>query len=221
MKAVSRISVKTGILLGFLLASVGLQAQTDTLLVPAPGQEVQVIPKQTDEFHSPHKATLYAAVFPGLGQAYNKKYWKIPVVYAALGGVVYGLSFNQKYYTLYKNAYRDFIIRDPANKSYVTIVEKSMKSGLTVEQVETTYATWFQNALKNRRTYYKRNRDLCIIGLAGVYVLSMIDASVDAHFFNYDVSDDLAIKVFPDIQTSRDNLGWQSPTIGLQVNISF
>ena len=212
-----------GMLLWLLLASVSLRAQTDTTLVPVapPAQDVQVFAPEAEKIHSPQKATLYSAVLPGLGQAYNKKFWKVPVVYAALGGVVYGLSFNQKYYVRYKNAYRDFIIRDPANKSYEIIVKKSMKSSLTVEEVETVHATWFQNTLKNRRTYYKRNRDLSIIGLAAIYVLNMIDASVDAHFFNYDVSDDLAIKILPDVRTSHDNLKWQTPTIGLQVNISF
>ena len=173
--------------------------------------------KSGEKYHSPHKATFYAAVFPGLGQAYNKKYWKLPILYAGLGGIIYGIHFNTTYYTKYKNAYRDFIIRDPANTSYVEFAEKA---GLTQEQVETVYAGWFERALKNKKDYYKRNRDFSYIGLLAVYVLSMIDASVDAHFYNYDISDDLSLKIEPKI-IKFTNKGTEPDGFGLQLSFRF
>ena len=165
--------------------------------------------------HSPHKATFYSAILPGLGQAYNKKYWKIPILYAGIGGVVYGLNFNTDNYNKYRRAYRDFLIQDPGNKSYLKVLPPTM----TEDQISDggQYASWFETALENKRNYYKKYRDLCYVGLAAVYVLNLIDASVDAHFKTFDVSDDLSMHIEPTVSPMYGGLN----SIGMQVRFVF
>jgi hypothetical protein len=205
-------------LLAFLFVSVVLRAQTDTIGATKPLQYAEMPDAADTSYHSPHKAAMYSAILPGLGQAYNKKYWKLPILYAGVGAVLYGLNFNNKYYNLYKNAYRDFIVQDPANKSYAQF---AFQVGISIEEAETTRARYFGDALRNKKTYYKRNRDLCIIGLAGIYVLSLIDASVDAHFFDFDVSDDLSIKIIPEVTPPMDLHDRTKPTLGMNLSITF
>lgn len=206
--------IRWGVLVVLLiLPSQHLFSQKDSLYV----SNIDTIRFNSDSYHSPHKATFYSAVLPGLGQAYNKKYWKIPLLYAGLGGVIYGISFNTKYYNQYKNAYRDFIIRDPANKSYARFAEKV---GLTNEEVETTHAVWFENALRNKKEFYKRNRDLSYIGLMAVYMLNLIDASVDAHFYNYDISDNLSLRIEPQV-INTVSYGNRPDGLGLQLQLNF
>ncbi len=186
------------IILTLGIVSNSLQAQqnntSDSVAIEGNETTIEEAFRNKDEkVHSPHKATFYSAILPGLGQAYNKKYWKIPLLYAGIGGMAYGLHFNSTNYIKYKNAYRDFLIRDPGNKSYEHVIPPT----LTLEEVETTYADWFEQALENKREYYKRYRDLSYIGMVAIYVLNMMDASVDAHFYNFDVSDDLSMDVRP------------------------
>lgn len=161
--------------------------------------------------HSPHTATMYAAILPGLGQIYNRKYWKVPILYGGVGALCYAIRFNNKYYKKYRQAYRDFVVRDPNNKSYASIAKKA---GLTIEQAEGQYAQWFQNALKRKKDYYRRYRDLSYFGMIGVYVVQIVDACVDAHFFKFDVSDDLTIQWQPSVMP-------ESQTVGASICLSF
>lgn len=172
--------------------------------------EVQV----DDYVHSPHKATVYAAVFPGAGQIYNKKYWKLPVLYGGIGGLVYAISFNSNYYNKYRSAYRDFLIRDPGNTSYAEFIPPQ----LSLDDVHGQYAEWFQRSLQNKRRYYKRSRDLSYIIMVGLYVVSIIDASVDAHFYDFDISDDLSFRLEPAVLSPFDERG---SALGLQMRIQF
>ncbi len=171
-----------------------------------------IIPKK----HSPHKASLYSAILPGLGQAYNKKYWKIPIVYALLAGSIYILDFNSTHYKNYKRAYRDYLNQDPGNTYYMKYAKRI---GLTKEQVtgNGTYATYFKRALENKRAYYKKYRDLSYVGIGLVYVLNIIDATVDAHFKTFDVSDDLTMRIDPILKT--DNI--TGNTLGLNFRFTF
>jgi hypothetical protein len=193
-----------------------LQAQEDSLRL-MPSDTIIPLKFPTDKLHSPHKATLYSAVLPGLGQAYNKKYWKIPIIYAGIGALGYAIHFNTTNYNKYKSAYRDFLIQDPANTSYDQI---KLPPSITLEQImaNPTYRTWFQNALQNRKTYFKRYRDLSYIGMAALYVLNMIDASVDAHFYDYDISEDLSLQLQP---TLTPNLYGESHVLGVQLKLKF
>lgn len=185
-------------------------SQEDSVFIDGTAVEVPEIEKK----HSPHKASFYAAILPGLGQAYNKKYWKIPILYAGIGGVAYGIHFNTKYYNKYKAAYRDFIIRDPGNKSYVEFIP----IGLTEEQIYGEYEQWFQEALDSKKQYYRRYRDLSYIGMVGLYVLQIVDASVDAHFYNFDISDDLSMQVQPSMMPPAPG---EFAGMGLQLKFKF
>ena len=149
--------------------------------------------------HSPHTATMYAAVLPGLGQVYNHKYWKLPILYGGAAALGYAIHFNNKYYKKYSSAYRDFLLQDPNNKSYMYFVERAH---ITEELVNGTYKSWFTNALKKKKDYYRRYRDLSIFGMIGLYVVQIVDACVDAHFFTFDVSDDLTLQWTPAVEPS-------------------
>ncbi|WP_439181700.1 DUF5683 domain-containing protein [Carboxylicivirga taeanensis] len=205
-------------LLAFITLSVSLKAQKteafvtqgDTAVLQGTVVNAPVIEKK----HSPHKASFYSAILPGLGQAYNKKYWKIPILYAGIGGVGYAIHFNSKYYKKYKAAYRDFIIRDPGNKSYLEFLPPTMTEG----QIYGEHEQWFKEALNSKKQYYRRYRDLSYIGMVGIYVLQIVDAAVDAHFYNFDISDDLSMQVQPSMMppVPGDFAG-----VGLQLQFNF
>ncbi|WP_152541889.1 DUF5683 domain-containing protein [Saccharicrinis fermentans] len=171
--------------------------------------------------HSPHKATFYSAILPGLGQAYNKKYWKIPILYAGIGGVIYGLDFNSSNYKKYRRAYRDYLLQDPGNQSYLNDNVRPRSTSLEefkeLLETDSSYADWFESALENKRDYYKKYRDLSYVGLALVYVLNLVDASVDAHFKTFDVSNDLSMHIEP--TTTPMYGGYNS--IGMQIRFTF
>ncbi len=143
--------------------------------------------------HSPTRATIYSAVLPGLGQAYNKNYWKIPVIYAGFGGLGYGIYFYQSYYNDFRNAY--------------------LNEELTVGG--NTYTTLEQ--VRVDRDWYRRNRDLCIIGASAWYLLNILEAYVYANLFDFDVSDDLSFRISPSlIPTANTRF-----TPGLNLSFSF
>ena len=167
-----------------------------------------------DTPHSPHKATFYSAVLPGLGQAYNKKYWKIPILYAGIGTLVYAINFNSRYYNKYSVAYRDFLIQDPGNTGYLEVLPPTLDPEDVLDGG--SQADWFENALKNKKDYYRRYRDLSYIGLAVIYVLNLVDASVDAHFKTFDVSDDLSLHIEPYMRPTTTTSG-----MGMSVRLVF
>ncbi len=163
MHARIAIFISVIILHGFLLK---LCAQTETA--------------STDtSFHNPRRAALYSAVLPGLGQAYNKKYWKIPVVYAAFGVIGYFYVDNISNYKTYKEAY---MFRTDDNPD-------------TFDDYVDLYT---DENLKVLRDYYRRNSELTVIIGAAVYLINIIDATVDAHLFDFEVNDDLSLKISPD-----------------------
>ena len=138
--------------------------------------------------HSPRKATIYSAVLPGLGQIYNKKYWKVPLIYIGFGAFAYFIDWNNNQYTLYRQAYSDIVDSDPNTNSF---------EDLNYEGQWTGKKTQFTEALKNAKNNSRRNRDLVIISTAAFYAINIIDATVDAHFFNFDISDDLTFRWVP------------------------
>ncbi len=140
--------------------------------------------------HSPRKATVYSAVLPGLGQIYNKKYWKVPLVYGGFATLGYFINFNNDLYIKYKHAYSDIIDDDPNTNSF---------KNLDVNPIyfEADKISQFTERLKRAKDGARRNRDLLVISTAVFYAANIIDASVDAHFFNFDISDNLAINWVP------------------------
>lgn len=135
--------------------------------------------------HSPKKATLYSAILPGLGQAYNKKYWKIPVVYAGFAGCTYLITTNN-------TEYRKFIA------AYQWLDEGSQ--GDPPNDYALRYSTPEQ--LINGQTTYRRALEQSVILTVLWYGLNIIDATVDAHFFNFDINEDLSVSVYPEIITT-------------------
>jgi hypothetical protein len=120
-----------------------------------------------------------SAVVPGSGQFYNKVYWKIPVIYVGGGALLYSTLYNSDNYHIYKNAYND-LYADP------DLVIEGME-GLSLDQ------------LKSIKDQYRRYRDLSVIGLGLLYVLNIVDAAVDGYLFDYDVSDDLSLRIEPTV----------------------
>jgi len=149
----------------------------------------------------PLKATMMAVVLPGLGQIYNRKYWKVPVVYAVFGGLIYSAGFNSSQYNTYMNAYQDFTDADRKTDSYLKIIKNAEQSTYDPVVYPDTYnpssASYYKDGMLRMVDYYKRYRDLSYIGIAGWYLLSILDANVDASLFNYDISDNLDIAVVP------------------------
>ncbi|MDG5799518.1 DUF5683 domain-containing protein [Marinilabiliaceae bacterium ANBcel2] len=196
----------------FFLPEYGNGQGADTSSVILPDQHIM------DELdlgyqHSPHKATMYSAVLPGLGQIYNGKAWKVPILYAGIGGVAYAIHFNSKYYDKYRSAYRDFLIRDPGNTSY----EEFIPPTLSIDDVHGQYSEWFQRALDNKRRYYRRYRDISYIGMAAIYFVNIIDAAVDAHFYDFDISDDLTMRIEPSVIGGID----YERLLGMHLQIKF
>ena len=132
----------------------------------------------------PKKAIWYSALCPGLGQLYNRRYWKLPIVGAAIVGIAYGIGWNQKYYKAYTNAYRDIADDDPNTKSYLNLLPNTVLN-YDVSQLTTI--------IKNRQQIYRRSRDLSFIGAVGIYLVCLIDAYVDAQLYDFDVSPDLSL----------------------------
>jgi len=149
----------------------------------------------------PLKATMLAFAFPGLGQIYNRKYWKIPLVYAGFGGMIYAIGFNTTRYNDYMKAYQDFTDNIKQTDSYVkfiTAIDQSKYDPVVYpDTYEPSNASWVKDGLLKSVDYYKRYRDLSFIGVAAWYLLSALDANVDASLFNYDISDNLDLGIAP------------------------
>lgn len=166
--------------------------------------EAVAIDTSNYKVHSAHKATIYSMILPGLGQAYNKKYWKIPVIYAGFGVFAYFISFNNKEYQEWREAYV-YAIENP-DGDVPPINDYYEKYG---------YDT---NILKEQKDYYRRNRDLSYI-LAGLwYLINIIDAAVDAHLMTWNVDEDLSIRVEP--QLYQPVYGFK-PGGGIKLSLKF
>ncbi|MCT4614531.1 MAG: DUF5683 domain-containing protein [Marinifilaceae bacterium] len=174
--------------------------------------------------HSPHKATMYSLVLPGLGQIYNKKYWKLPILYAGIGATIYAINWNTKNYNKYKNGYKDFtLFMEYKYRPEDSTLEKP--TGTSYEKLYTTnfdessesFDSWFKTQLQNKKDSYKHDRDLSYIILVGVYVLNLVDAAIDAHFNDFNISEDLTVNVNPTIKRSFIS----GNTIGLTCTINF
>lgn len=157
---------------------------------PAVESEETIVAKEAKLLkpHSPRKATIYSAVLPGLGQAYNRKYWKIPIVYAGLGVGVYFLQDNIRQANYFMDNYRNATDDDPS-----TINDSGYNP----------------NTLQDLVIQHRKWRDYSYLGILAVYLLNIIDAQVDAHLFHFDVSKDLSMQVVPSIMMTAQ------PTPGL------
>jgi hypothetical protein len=163
--------------------------------------KITKVATDAEKVHSPKKATIYSAILPGLGQAYNKKYWKIPIIYVGFGTIGYFIRWNNGNYKTYKLAYSDLTDDDPTTDSYLDL-EATQYYDLT----NPTDYNNFKSGLSKQSEYYHRNRDLLAICFFGFYGLNIIDASVDAHLFDFDISEDLTMNWQPAVQTFEKQL---------------
>lgn len=159
----------------------------------------------------PTRAVWLSALFPGLGQLYNRRYWKLPIVVGAFMGLGYATSWNNGMLRDYTRAYTDLMDNDPSTRSYMDFFPPTTRE-------EDLNKTWLTNVMKSRKDYYRRNRDLCIIAMVGVYLVAMVDAYVDASLAHFDISPNLTMDMGPAIiPESRDRL----PGVGLQWALNF
>lgn len=171
--------------------------QNDTSYYRIEDLQLDTISSEQLKIHSPKRAALYSAVIPGLGQIYNKKYWKLPIVYATVGTATYFAIDFHKEFLRYKNAY---IIRD--------------KGGAD------EFSELSSDALINEMDRWTKYRDLCIAATALFYLLNILDASVDAYLFDFDVSDNISINLSPPIPIINNNFNNQ-PLLGMKISIKF
>ena len=171
-------------------------AQTEDL-------ETQIKPskksKAEEQNHSPKKAMLLSTVLPGAGQVYNKKWWKVPIIYAGIGVSVYAAIWNKDQFDHYRNAWN---IRNDGNED-------------TKDEYDGIYSDLQLIQIQN---YYDKNREISIAFAVGFYALNILDANVDAHLFEFDVSDDLSMKIEPTVMGFSRHTGTQ---VGMKLNLKF
>lgn len=187
------------------VAVVVIQADSVAAAVPLPDMKEPFKP-------NPTRAVLYSAICPGLGQIYNRKYWKLPLVYGSFMGCIYAVTWNNKNLKDYSQAYKDIMSDDPVlNNSW----QNFLPYGANPE--EYIHNSNFQDRLKRQKDYYRRYRDLSIIITGLVYFICMIDAYVDAQLFDFDISPNLSMRVVP-IMEEPTNHNSRSYGVGCSIN---
>jgi hypothetical protein len=182
------------------------QSQDEAMLLQ-PGMDTTGLSQLIDSIYvddeilnRPKKAGYLSAILPGLGQAYNNKYWKLPIIYGAFGTIGYFISWNNNKYQQYRNAYLlkiSFPLEELDDPLAINISEDNLQSGLD---------------------YYRRNRDLLMILLVGVYLIQVLDAHIDAHLMEFDVTDDLTFRIEPGFESQSL---WTSRQYGLRFTLNF
>lgn len=164
------------------------QLDTDSLMVPQ--LKTAKAPKDWSSWRPNSQRALWLAlVLPGGGQIYNRKYWKLPIIYGGFMGCIYAMNWNNMMYRDYSQAYLDIMDSDPNTKSY----EKMLPLGYDITGKEER----FKEIFKNKKNHFRRFRDMSIFAFAGVYLLSVVDAYVDAELSSFDISSDLSMHLEP------------------------
>lgn len=141
------------------------------------------------DLKTPKKAMIRSIILPGLGQAYNKQYWKIPIIYAGLGVLIYAGEWNRSNYYLLRDVYKDMIDGKP-----------------------TKYDQYSRQNIRSARDLYRKNMELSYIALVGVYGLNILDAFVSAHLRTFDITDDISVQIKPKIDWMP--IGLLAETVG-------
>lgn len=162
------------------------------------------------------RAMWLALVLPGAGQIYNRKYWKLPIIYGGFVGCAYAMSWNNQMYHDYSQAYLDIMDDDPNTQSYNQFLHLGA-------QIDASNIERYKEIFRKRKDRYRRWRDMSMFVMIGVYAFSVIDAYVDASLSEFDISDDLSLRVEPTVinnnQRTRNPL--RSSTLGLQCSLIF
>lgn len=163
----------------------------------------------------PKRALWLALVIPGGGQIYNRKYWKLPIVYGGFIGCLYAMNWNNSMYKDYSQAYLDLMDNDPGTQSYNQFLHLGM-------QITPANQSRYEDIFKKRKDKYRRWRDLSFFVMVGVYALSVIDAYVDAELSVFDISEDLSLRVEPTILNNGSSRNpFDAASVGLQCSLNF
>lgn len=191
-----------------------LAQKADSLLnaVPVMGKKMRH-KLYNEQFIPDSKRALWLSlIIPGAGQIYNRKYWKLPIIYGGFLGCTYALLWNQQMYKDYSQAYIDIMDDDPNTASYM----KMLPMGYDITGREEQFKTVF----KHKKDYYRRYRDLSIFAFFGVYIISVVDAYVDAQLSSFDISKDLSMQFRPTIIEQNRSLR-KTHAVGLQCSLNF
>lgn len=194
-------------------------ADTDTLQPTITNLQAPTPTKQKRDWSTwtpdPQRAMWLALVIPGGGQIYNRKYWKLPIVYGGFVGCIYALTWNNMMYKDYSQAYLDIMDDDPTTASY----EKFLHLG---RQINDSNRDRYKTIFKSRKDKYRRWRDMSLFVMVGIYALAVIDAYVDAELSVFDISKDLSLKVQP---TVINNPVMENPlyasSVGINCKLNF
>lgn len=178
--------------------------QSDSIIESPIKNQKQFIPDSK-------KSVWMAMVLPGAGQIYNRKYWKLPIIYGGFVGCAYALTWNSKMYKDYSQAYQDIMSDNPNNDSYKDFIPPYVDINSNLD--------YYKETFKNAKDIYRRQRDLSIFAFIGVYILSIIDAYVDAELSDFDISKDLGMKLEPTL--FNDAFRNRPQGVGLQCSIKF
>jgi len=163
----------------------------------------------------PKRALWLALVIPGGGQIYNRKYWKLPIVYGGFIGCLYAMNWNNTMYKDYSQAYLDLMDNDPGTQSYNQFLHLGM-------QITPANEDRYKDMFRKRKDKFRRWRDLSFFVMVGVYALSVIDAYVDAELSVFDISDDLSLRVEPTIINNHSSGNpFDASSVGLQCSLNF
>ena len=178
-------------------------------------QQKEAIDKWSTWRPNPKRALWLALVIPGGGQIYNRKYWKLPIVYGGFIGCLYAMNWNNTMYKDYSQAFIDLSDNDPGTQSYNQFLHLGV-------QITPANEDRYKDIFKKRRDKFRRWRDLSFFVLVGVYALSVIDAYVDAELSEFDISDDLSLRIEPTIMNNRSSGNpIDNSSIGLQCSLNF
>lgn len=170
--------------------------------------------------HSPTKATVYAALVPGLGQIYNQKYWKLPIVYGGVTSLVYFYQRNDFRYNYFRDGYNNTMALQKleANKDQMTETDYNAQKAVLVSKLGSLNGR-SSETLRMYKNSYRRDRDFVVILSGLFYIMTIMDANVDAHFFDYDISNNLSFNIQPQISTQQ--IASRQSGFGLSLNVTF
>ena len=181
-------------------------------------QSLKPVKKKRDwsTWHPEAKRAMWMAlVLPGAGQIYNRKYWKLPIIYGGFVGCAYAITWNNQMYHDYSQAYLDIMDDDPNTQSY----NQFLHLGATIDA---SNIDRYKEIFRKRKDKFRRWRDMGVFVMIGVYAISVIDAYVDASLSEFDISDDLTLRVEPTVMNDkRTNNPFKSASLGLQCSLKF
>jgi hypothetical protein len=190
--------------------------RTDEVSIMVDSTKLAKVPRDWSTWRpNPQRALWLALVLPGAGQIYNRKFWKLPIIYGGFIGCIYALMWNNQMYKDYSQAYLDIMDNDPGTDSY----NKFLHLGV---QITDANEDRYKSLFKSRKDKYRRWRDMSFFVMIGVYALSVIDAYVDAELSEFDISKDLSLRIAPAVIPNHAGASpLSSQSVGLSCSLNF